>query len=256
MMIMMNEDTRARSKVALLPSALVAGLLAGLLVVPAHAEDDEEGWWYGGSLAATSDYIFRGVSQTDEGPAIQGSLEVGHSIGFYAGVWASNVDFDQPDGIDIEVDIYAGWAFAFENDTELDLYWIRYLYPGANQGFGINYNEYIAEYSFLDNYTATVAWTDDLFRSDESAFYYNLNAEYELGVAELNLVLGVGYNDVSDAAGSDFWDFQVGVNRNFGMINADLSYFDTSGFDSDVQDFFGPRSWADARVVLTLSMEF
>jgi len=255
-MMMMNEDTPAGSKVALLPSALVAGLLAGLLVVPAHAEDEEEGWWYGGSLTATSDYVFRGVSQTDESPAIQGSLDLGHSNGFYTGVWASNVDFDSPDGIDMEINIYAGWVFAFENETELDLQFVRYIYPGANEGFGINYNEYIAAYSFLDNYTASVAYSDDFLKSDESTFYYNLGAEYELGVAELNLVLGAGYNDVSDAAGSDFWDFQVGVNRDFGMINADLSYFDTSGFDSDVQDFFGPESWADARVVLTFSMEF
>jgi uncharacterized protein (TIGR02001 family) len=253
---MTKKNTPARIAVAPLPSALAAGILAGLLIAPAHAEDQDEGWWYGGSLALTSDYVYRGVTQTDESPAIQGSLDVGHSSGFYAGVWASNVDFDEPDGIDIEVNIYAGWTFEFENDTELDLQVVRYLYPDANPGFGFNYNELIATYSFLENYAATVAFSDDFWKSGESAFYYHLGAEYELGVAELNLVLGAGFNDVSRVTGSDYWDFQVGINRSFGMITADLSYFDTSGFDDDVQDVFGPSKWADARVVLTFSIEF
>jgi uncharacterized protein (TIGR02001 family) len=236
-------------------SLLCAGLLAGLPAVPAEAED-EEGWWLGGSLAATSDYVFRGVSQTDEGPALQGSIDVGHSSGFYAGAWASNVDFDEPDGIDTEVNLYAGWVFEFDNETELDLYWIRYLYPDARPGYGINYSELVAAYSFLDYFTATVAWSNNFLRSDESALYYHAAAEFPLGYGDLTLKLGAGLNDISRTAGSDYWDFQVGVSRSFGMVNADLSYFDTSGFDADVQDWLGPPYWADGRVVLTLGVEF
>ena len=235
--------------------ALAAGLLTGLLVVPVQAEEDE-GWWYGGSLTAASDYVFRGVSQTDEGVAIQGRADVGHSSGFYAGVWASNVDFDAPDGIDTEVNLYAGWVFGFEDESELDLGVVRYLYPGSRPGFGINYNELTATYSFLDYYAATVAWTDSYVNSDESAFYYRLAAEFPLGYQELNLTLAAGLNDISRAAGSDYWDFQVGINRSWGVFSADLSYFDTSGFDADVQDFLGPEKWADGRIVLTLGVEF
>ncbi len=235
--------------------AMLASLLAAVLALPAQAEEDE-GWWFGGGLAATSDYVFRGVSQTDEDPAIQGNLDFGHSSGFYAGVWASNVDFAAPDGIDVEVNLYAGWVFGLVDEASLDLYWIRYIYPGANAGFGINYDEYVAALSLLDYYTATVAWANDYLRTDEGALYYHLGAEFPLPVAELNLKLGFGYNDISKAAGSDYRDFQVGINRSWGAYKADLSYFDTSGFDSDVQALLGPDKWADGRVVLTLSYEF
>lgn len=235
--------------------ALLAGLLAGFLAMPVLADDDE-GWWFGGSLALTSDYVFRGVSQTDEDPAIQGSFDFGHSSGLYAGVWASNVDFDEDDGIDVEVDIYVGWILEFANDSELDLLLVRYLYPGAKAGFGINYNEFIAAYSFLDYYTATFAYTNDYLRTDENAFYYHLGAEFPLGDSKVNLKLGAGFNDIASAAGSDYWDFQVGINRSWGRLNVDLSYFDTTGFNADVQDFLGPRKWANGRVVLTLGVEF
>ncbi|NGP54089.1 TorF family putative porin [Thioalkalivibrio sp. XN8] len=233
--------------------ALWAGLLAGLACSGVQAE--EEGFWYGGSLALTSDYVFRGVTQTDEGPALQGSLDVGLANGVYAGVWASNVDFDAPDGIDLEVDIYVGWTLEFANETWLDLQLVRYLYPGANPGFGINYNEFIAAYGFR-NYTATVAYTNDYLRSDESALYYNFGAEFPLGDTEYTLAAAAGFNDISNVTGSDYWDYQVGVSRSWDAITADLSYYDTSGFDEDVQDFLGPEKWADGRVVLTFSWEF
>lgn len=233
--------------------ALWAGLLAGMACGTAQAEDGE--WWYGGSLALTSDYVFRGVSQTDEKPALQGSLDFGLANGLYAGAWVSNVDFDAPDGIDIEVDLYVGWTLEFANETWLDLQLVSYLYPGAKPGFGINYNEFIAAYGFR-NITATLGYTNNYINSDESALYYHLGAEFPLGDTEYTLAVGAALNDISNAAGSDYVDYQVGVSRSWDAITADLSYYDTSGFDADVQDFLGPEKWADGRVVLTFSWEF
>lgn len=234
---------------------IAPALLAGLLAVPAHAEE-EQGWWYGGTLTGTTDYVYRGVSQTDESPALQGSLDVGHSNGLYAGIWASNVDFDEPDGIDYELNLYVGWVYDFTEDTSLDVHVVRYLYPGANAGYSFNYNELIAALSFLDYFTATVAYSDDWLNTDEHAFYYHLGADIPLGIWDLNLKLGAGLNDISRATGSDYRDFQVGFNRSWGAVNADLSYFETNGFNGPVQEYLGPRGWATGRVVLTLSMEF
>jgi len=52
------------------------------------------------------------------------------------------------------------------------------------------------------------------------------------------------------------WHDQAGVSRSWDASTADLPYYDTSGYDSDVQDFLGPEKSADARVVLTFSREF
>lgn len=75
-------------------------------------------------MTLTTDYVFRGISNTDGDPAIQGSLDYEHDTGFYAGVWASSVKFRENAGaaaVDtvqeatIEIDYYAGFASEFDS---------------------------------------------------------------------------------------------------------------------------------------------
>ena len=73
--------------VALVAGAVTFGSL-GLITTPAGAQGPE----FSANVGLTTDYIFRGYSQTDEGPAIQGGMDVTWNI-FYAGVWGSNLDF-------------------------------------------------------------------------------------------------------------------------------------------------------------------
>ena len=63
----------------------------------------------------TTDYRFRGISQNDEDFAIQGGFDYAHDSGFYAGLWASNVDFQiqTVDDASAELDIYAGSTLAY-----------------------------------------------------------------------------------------------------------------------------------------------
>ena len=85
-------------------------LLGALIVVPMVASAEWEG---SANVTLTSDYVFRGVSQTDEDPAIQGGFDLSHDSGFYIGAWASNVDFNEEDSTDPAADDAA--------DMELDL---------------------------------------------------------------------------------------------------------------------------------------
>jgi uncharacterized protein (TIGR02001 family) len=90
---------------------------------------DEFAW--SATATGTSDYVFRGISQSDNDPAIQGS--VGFTYGmFYAGAWASSIDFD--DDADIEIDYYAGITPTWGPVT-FDLGVIYYDYPGFDPGF-------------------------------------------------------------------------------------------------------------------------
>ncbi len=57
-----------------------------------------------------SDYVFRGVSQTDEAMSIQGGFDYEHETGLHAGVWGSNVDFNNAQDGSLELDITAGYA--------------------------------------------------------------------------------------------------------------------------------------------------
>ena len=69
---------------------------------------------FSANVGLYSDYVFRGYTQTQNEPAIQGGFDVEHSSGLYAGTWASNVEWttasDLMDKNSVEIDFYAGWA--------------------------------------------------------------------------------------------------------------------------------------------------
>src|SRR5215510_3893871 len=82
------------------------------------------------SVALTSDYVFRGVTQTDNGAAIQGSFDWSNDQ-FYAGVWGSNVNFGatSPDEtVSMELDAYVGWTPS-TGPINWDLSAVGYFYP-------------------------------------------------------------------------------------------------------------------------------
>ena len=86
-----------------------------------------------GNLGIFSDYRFRGISQTNKKPAIQGGVDFNHKSGFYLGNWNSNVDSAGFSGANIEMDFYGGWKTTFEGGFGLDLGVLYYYYPGSGQ---------------------------------------------------------------------------------------------------------------------------
>src|SRR5688572_16866643 len=114
--------------------ALAAALLAMPFVsfaqdaTPAAAEEEEASFPLSLTLAATTDYVFRGVSQTGGEPAFQAGLTYSAPFGLYAGVWGSNVDFGGTGGF--ETDYYVGWNTDLSDTWNLDLGATRYTYSG------------------------------------------------------------------------------------------------------------------------------
>lgn len=224
---------------------------------PPSPVEEAAGWSLDGSFAFTTDYVFRGVSQTDEEPAVQGSIDLSHSSGLYAGVWSSNVDFDTPgNGIDFEVDVYAGYVLGLPLGMELDVGALRFVYPHSNPGFGIDYNEYHVGLSFAEYFTATFAYSNNFVDSDENSYYYELAADYPIGATGLALKGVASYYDIEAATGDNYYAFQAGANYTWKSVNLDLSYYDTASYGDTLAANFGPRTWADARVVFTISTSF
>lgn len=94
------------------------------------------------NVGVTSDYIWRGVSQSDEGPAVFAGADLSAGT-LYAGIWASSVDFGHSafffdTGADVEVDIYAGWKPSLGPVT-FDLGVLAYNYPGATANAFVEY---------------------------------------------------------------------------------------------------------------------
>lgn len=239
-------------------AAALAALLAAAL--PAHAQEagDDAAWSFGGEVVAASDYVWRGVSQTMEDPALQLEAYVEHSSGFYVGGFASNADFGDPDdGIDYELNGFVGWAGALNDSTELDVFVSRVAYPGHNGAdYDSDYTEIEATLSFVEQYHVGVAYSPDIFNLGGKGWYYYAGAAFPLADTGLTLGLQAGHYDLDDAAGDSYSDWLVSLDRDFGPINAKLQYSDTSSYSELLAESVGDSRLADGRVALLLTWAF
>lgn len=241
-------------------SRLAAVAALAFIAVPAFAQD-ESPWSVSGGVWAVSDYVWRGVSQTQEDPTWQAELGVEHESGFYVGVFLSGVDFtpsgaDWDDGIDYEVNAYLGWSGRISDTLTLGLDYTRIAYPGAEDGFDADFDEFTAELGIGEHYTAAVTYSPDAVSLGSSAWYYRLGGEWELGESGFTLGAGVGLYDLGRELGGSYKDFEVSVARSFGNVAFKLAYFDTSGYSETLAESLGERHLADGRAVLSVGYEF
>ena len=205
------------------------------------------------NVALTSDYVWRGHSQTDENPAIQGGFDYAHSSGFYTGIWGSNVDFDLEDtpldledetdfDTSIEVDVYAGWGTEI-NGWTFDLGALRYLYPDEG---GFNFWEFYGSvgYSFFG---VGVAYSDDVYGTDETGTYYSGTFDYGLPY-DVALSAGIGYYDYSkkvfgDGSPDSVTDYRIGISKEFFDLGFDITYYDTNSDGKDLYGKLGGDRW-------------
>lgn len=107
---------------------LLAGATAAAIAMPAMAQEVE----VSGNVALSTDYVWRGISQSDGDMAISGGFDV-TAGSFYAGTWASNIDFNDASDANIEWDFYAGFGGGFGESTAWwDIGLIAYFYPDAD----------------------------------------------------------------------------------------------------------------------------
>jgi uncharacterized protein (TIGR02001 family) len=93
------------------------------------------------TVNATSDYTFNGISQTDNDPALQASLDYAANDAWYVGAWASNVDFGRADDTWLELDVYAGKYVELTDRVSVDAGIAYYTYPGDNASDEYDYPE-------------------------------------------------------------------------------------------------------------------
>jgi len=228
--------------------ALTSGALAGGSLKDAPEEDRK--FTYSFSITGTSDYVFRGISQTDNDPTVQGSVGIGYGI-FYAGVWASGLDFDAaPNDAEIEADWYAGIKPTWGPLT-FDFGVIYYTYPGQSWLPGaaatpdLNYVEVMAGVSGspFANATvgATVYYSDDSFGETGQVWTVEGSAAYTLpafGKFTPTISGTLGHAEGEDAAYAAFNGFDSYTYWNAGLALAvekltfDFRYWDTEGAEN------------------------
>ena len=210
----------------------------------APAAEDEAASNLTWNLSVTSDYVFRGVSQSNFKPALQGGLDYAFGdSGFYVGAWASNVDFADADGPDIELDTYVGYSTDVSDDWNVDFSAVHYAYFGERDVYGsLDYTEFFAKTTYNEMLTFTLAYANDYANLDYSSLYFNVAGTWELG-NDFSLNAGVGHSKFSDGNGS-YNDWNLGLSRQFGPVNAAINYYDTSVSGGKTSD----------TVVLTLAL--
>ena len=112
---------------------MTAAVAVGLSPLLAAAQAPAPEHTLTGNMTLTSDYRFRGISQSFRLPAIQGGIDYGHASGFYLGNWNSSVSGNQyPNGASLEMDFYGGYKWEVSPGIVLDFGTIYYYYPGAS----------------------------------------------------------------------------------------------------------------------------
>ena len=238
----------------LLPLAVASGLLIGTAGF-ANAEGPSNGFSASANVTLTSDYKFRGISQSDESPAIQGGFDIEHESGFYVGTWGSSVDFDiNENGYDgsLELDYYAGFSRNINDSLAFDVGYLYYDYPGDNGGEG-DYQEVYGSLSFKD-LTVGVHYSDDYY-AETGEFYY-VYADYSYTLPQDFVIsASVGYNSLDEADtflsdGADsYTNFSIALSKEVGGIELALAYV---GTDLDEEEVFDTE-WGEPTAVFSLT---
>jgi len=183
------------------------------------------------NIGATSNYVWRGVSQTSDDAALSGGVDYSDESGVYVGAWASDVKW--VDGY--EFDVYGGYSSETADGIGYDLGFIHYAYPDATDS---DFSELTASVT-LGPVTAAVAHTIDADTSTaEGDNYYSLSAGTEL---EEGLSLGgtLGYYDYD--AGTSYTHAQLDLTKSlgdYGDVTASVSKLNNDGTSNDEGTLF------------------
>lgn len=215
-------------KKAILSTAVVSALFAGT----ALAQEQVASFNVNTEVALTTDYRFRGISQTDEDPAVQGGMTLGHKSGVYAGVWASSMQSGA------ELDYFAGFNFDLAS-VSVGAEYRMYDYTG-DYAVDPDYEEVSVTASAMGA-TVGVIYSDDY--SGSGAEYFRYGAAYNLPVGPLMLHAHAGLNDFDTpyfVDGEDqYVDYEVAASMNLvdnvsvkvSWVGTDLDKAQVGGFD-------------------------
>jgi uncharacterized protein (TIGR02001 family) len=248
-------------------TTVAAGMMAAAILTPAAAGGSYKGGpvesagrqlEFSANIGVTSDYVFRGMSQRQENPAVQGGFDLAYGI-FYAGVWASMVDFGNgPGSANAEVDFYGGIKPKL-GPVEFDLGVIYYSYPGANDpGAELNFVEFklgasttVSKFSF----GGTVYYSPEYTGEVGASWTLEGTAAYELPsfhgfTPSISGTVGTIMFDDNASAGPDYTYWNAGISLAVDKLTLDFRYWDT-----DLPASGSPIFNADERFVASVKID-
>lgn len=207
---------------------------------------------FSATITGTTDYDFRGVTQSAQDPAFQASIDFAADSGFYAGVWASNVDWGHGDP-NVEIDYYAGWGGGEDITWDLGISYYTYAsagdynYAETYLGLGWKYFEAKAWYSW-----------DYAGLDGKNERYFEGNVTYPLP-ANFGLTGHIGYSNGSGIGASfgqtSYMDWSAGVTYSWKHIDMSLRWVDGSDLKT-VEHTHDDIFSSEARAIFAISTTF
>jgi uncharacterized protein (TIGR02001 family) len=217
---------------------LLSVLFLAMTALAAHAEVT-------GNLGLTSDYRFRGISQSQNAPAVQGGVDYAHSSGFYIGNWNSSVSSQvYTQGSGVESDLYAGFKKDIYKGLTLDVGSYNYFYPRAKTaGTGSNFDTYEA---FLGlgygpvsaKYSRTIGSGYFGTTNAQGTQYYQADVAYPLpvkGLEKVSFLAHAGHTNVANSTTLDYSDYNVGLGYDLAGWQLAAKYYTNTSMSSGFQ---------------------
>jgi len=160
------------------------------------------------NMAFTSDYVWRGSSQTGGDPAVQAGVRASLPRGLYLGAWGSNVAFVPDAGARSEFDLAIGWQGEPGAGWVVDASATRYVYPGT--GRALDWTEVAATATWRDALWLQVAHSSDALAGGHDGTWMQMGARVPVH-ARIRLEVGAAQYRLSRAHGPDYLHGQVGA---------------------------------------------
>lgn len=226
------------------------------------------------NIGLTSNYIFRGTTQTGRNPAVQGGVDYAHDSGFYAGVWGSNISWlsdsrliDPTTGLEVaaytkssmELDLYAGYGGEFgESGISYDLGVLQYIYPGKRTSISGTYNADTTELYFGLGYKwlsgkFSYAPTKSAFGFEgRGATYLDLSLDVPV-VWGINAIAHVGRQEFGNGPNEfDYTDWKLGAYKSWDNGLTVGAYYTDTNINSAAFTYGTVESGKDAITVYAL----
>jgi uncharacterized protein (TIGR02001 family) len=250
--------------------AAAVALASPLLAVAADAPATPE-HAFTGNVTLASEYIYRGIGQTNRKPALQGGFDYAHASGLYAGVWGSNISWlsDWGGGISssVELDVYGGYKGAFSEDLSYDVGVLTYNYPGTYPaGFtkadttevyaGLGWKWLSAKYSHVVS-SHIFGWTGAAGEKTRGSGYLELNASVDLGDG-WSANAHVGRQRIKHLSAASYTDWKIGVAKDLGFGALGVAYVDTNA-NGDVGEAYSNafnKDLGKGRLLVTFGKTF
>jgi uncharacterized protein (TIGR02001 family) len=188
-------------------------------------------WQPGGSIAWTSDYVLRGVSQSDQLPALQAELHLRPTEQWTLGAWASTVRL-APAHRFTELDFYVDRHWAINQDLAVSVTVVHYSYLNDPRPISYNYDELSLSVNWLDTYFLSASWSPD---TALSAYLDGVQTQQQTLTIEggyhqalplrVELLLAAGYYEPLEQHEGGYIYSSAGLSRKFGSLRTELSWF-------------------------------